>query len=496
MVVSFFLSPGTVLLSSAVGRDRRDGAEHDRRRAGHARRRSRCSATASTSGRSAGAAAPSGGGGLIAGVVRAGRRAGPRCWRPRRAGGACCSLAAPVLGDRDDPARPAPAARGQQGARGLQAGARRRLRAHGGRGHAQAPKGAVTDPQAAARRSSGSSGGSARLRYVKLVVGPGTLGEQTKDAARRAQGDRAGQAPAAKRARRDLDAPRARAERRDRRASASCATACSRPPSGRSSWPADRSARASARDELAAGGAAGRAGASRSRPAAGGRAAAPTACSAGSTRPSTARAGSRTARPRRGRAPSSWPTGSASCATGCGDELAPGADRLAAGLRGGPGAPERAARAGAGDRAAARRRRRTLNRMTVGRTDPLYRAGARSRSATALGAATGRNPPVGGSVSRLPRPRCLDRRRPRPRPAQAADGAGPDRRRRARGGRRRRRGCRTARTSWRTGCATGERRRRARATASATARTRSAESARGLDRLAAGRRAGPRRRGR
>ena len=78
--------------------------------------------------------------------------------------------------------------------------------------------------------------------------------------------------------------------------------------------------------------------------------------------------------------------------------LAPGADRLAAGLRSGQARLNALRTPAQITESQTQAAFSTLQRMTVGKTDPLF-AQALQQVGTAVGAATGRNPLTGGSVS-------------------------------------------------------------------------------------------------
>jgi RND superfamily putative drug exporter len=79
-------------------------------------------------------------------------------------------------------------------------------------------------------------------------------------------------------------------------------------------------------------------------------------------------------------------------------ELAPGADRLATELRGGQARLNLLRQPAQITESQTQAAWDTLNRMTIGRTDPVFAQALRQVS-TALGAATGRNPLGGGSVA-------------------------------------------------------------------------------------------------
>ena len=94
-------------------------------------------------------------------------------------------------------------------------------------------------------------------------------------------------------------------------------------------------------------------------------------------------------------------TGSATLRDGLRGELAPGADRLAANLRQGQVGLNALRLPAAATEDQLRRARDTLNQMTVGKTDPLY-AQALQQVDTALAAATGSAPTGGGPVTPYP----------------------------------------------------------------------------------------------
>ena len=79
-------------------------------------------------------------------------------------------------------------------------------------------------------------------------------------------------------------------------------------------------------------------------------------------------------------------------------ELAPGADRLATELRGGQARLNLLRQPAQITESQTQAAWDTLNRMTIGKTDPLF-AQALRQVGTALGAATGRNPLGGGSLT-------------------------------------------------------------------------------------------------
>ena len=195
MPVSFFLSPGTVLLSSAVGAIVATalsmlGAALVTPGGGHAAR-----ATTSTGGSSAaGGREP-----------QPARRASSARDRARPALAAALVLGAPDargragLGAGDDPARSAPAARGQQGPGGLQRRCAPPASAPTVEVVLRAPKGAVMDP----RRLKQIAPFEERLRqvrYVSSVFGPRHARRADQGAARRAPLDQARPARSSSRA--------------------------------------------------------------------------------------------------------------------------------------------------------------------------------------------------------------------------------------------------------------------------------------------------------
>ena len=199
MLVSFFLSPGSVLLSSAVGAIvvtllSMVGAALVAPAAvtllGHRVNKWQIGGGATRRPTRAGVIAP----------ARAARSAAARRWRPRRCWPALLLVAAPVLAIETIPPDPRQLPEDSAGARGLPA---RSATPASGRTIdivLRDADAARSPTRSGCGRSSGSSGGSRGCRTSKTVVGPGTIGEQTKELRDAPRRDQARQAPAPARA--------------------------------------------------------------------------------------------------------------------------------------------------------------------------------------------------------------------------------------------------------------------------------------------------------